>query len=400
MEDEIQLRVEEAYPIDIGRGIIRLDPTALLKLQLSPGDIVEISGKKKTTAKVWRADRQDWEQDLVRIDKFLRQNAGVSIGETVKIRKVGALVAKKVILKLPKDGTPEVAELQSIEQANDILKRSIIKRPVFKGDIVPIIYSMSESEAELISKSIAEHLTISRKPSKLIPLIVVDTEPSDSIVQVFEETTIELLDKTIQIPADEKESAFMFSIKHVNQTLKPHDLAIMMNENTGEITLCETKDTFISGTKNVQKKIVFSPSVFEIPKKSNISNCVSVMIPFSPEFDNVYGCINDACYEIGMPCHKADDFWHHSAIIQDIFELIFRSSNVIVDFTYKNPNVFYEAGIAHALGKTVIPITQNINDIPFDLRHHRHILYQNDREGLKKLKRDLISKLNFEKNRE
>lgn len=386
--EEIQLKVENPYPIDIGRGIIRLDPTALLKLQLEPGDIVEILGKKKTTAKVWRADRKDWEKGIARIDIFIRQNADVSIGEKVTIKKVEATVAKKLFLAFHESMTQSGPEIQYGEHTNEIIKRHLLKRPVFSGDIIPIINSMSQPMIDSLTTS------------QIIPLVAVYTEPPSVIVQVFEETAIELLDKTIQISEDEKESAFMFSIKHVNRILKPHDLALTMNENTGEITLCETKDTFISTSKNVQKKIVFTPSVFEIPKKSNISNCVSVMIPFSPEFDNVYGCVNDACYEIGMLCHKADDFWHHSAIIQDIFELIFRSSNVIVDFTYKNPNVFYEAGIAHALGKTVIPITQNINDIPFDLRHHRHILYQNDREGLKKLKRDLISKLNFEKNRE
>lgn len=51
MENEIQLKIEDAYPIDVGRGIIRLDPTALLKLQLSPGDIAEINGKKKLSQK-------------------------------------------------------------------------------------------------------------------------------------------------------------------------------------------------------------------------------------------------------------------------------------------------------------------------------------------------------------
>lgn len=93
--EEIQLKVEKSYPIDLGRGIIRLDPTTLLKLQLSPGDVVEIQGKKKTTAKVWRADRQDWDQGLVRIGNFIRQNAGVSIGEKVTIKKVEAAEAKK-----------------------------------------------------------------------------------------------------------------------------------------------------------------------------------------------------------------------------------------------------------------------------------------------------------------
>ncbi len=79
--------------------------------------------------------------------------------------------------------------------------------------------------------------------------------------------------------------------------------------------------------------------------------------------------------------------------IQDIFELIYCSSIVIVDFTGKNPNVFYEAGIAHTLGKNVIPITQNIEDIPFDLRHHRVLKYLNNNEGLQGLKKGLETRL-------
>jgi len=137
--EEIQLKVEKAYPIDLGRGIIRLDPTTLLKLQLSPGDIVEIRGKKKTTAKVWRADRQDWDQGLVRIDNFIRQNAGVSIGEKVTIKKVEAPEAKKLVLALPESMMQGGPELQFGEHANEIIKRHILKRPVFRGDIIPII---------------------------------------------------------------------------------------------------------------------------------------------------------------------------------------------------------------------------------------------------------------------
>src|SRR5512145_2978455 len=184
--EEIQLKVEKAYPIDLGRGIIRLDPTALLKLQLSPGDIVEIRGKKKTTAKVWRADRQDWEQGIVRIDNFIRQNAGVSIGEKVTIKKVEAPEAKKLILALPESMTQGGPELQFGEHANEIIKRHILKRPVFRGDIIPIINSMS--------KPMTESLTT----SQVIPLVAVDTEPSNTIVLITEATLIELRKKPVQ----------------------------------------------------------------------------------------------------------------------------------------------------------------------------------------------------------
>ena len=185
--DEIQLKVEKAYPIDLGRGIIRLDPAALLKLQLSPGDIVEIRGKKKTTAKVWRADRQDWEQGIIRIDNFIRQNAGVSIGEKVSIKKTEAPDATKLVLALPESmaqaGGPE---LQFGEHANEIIKRHILKRPVFKGDIIPIINSMTQPMAESLAAS------------SVIPLVAVETEPANTIVLVTDATVIELRKKPVQ----------------------------------------------------------------------------------------------------------------------------------------------------------------------------------------------------------
>lgn len=184
--EEIQLKVEKAYPIDLGRGIIRLDPTTLLKLQLSPGDIVEIRGKKKTTAKVWRADRQDWDQGLVRIDNFIRQNAGVSIGEKVTIKKVEAPEAKKLILALPESMTQGGPELQFGEHANEIIKRHILKRPVFRGDIIPIINSMSQPMTESLTTS------------QVIPLVAVETEPSNTIVLITEATLIELRKKPVQ----------------------------------------------------------------------------------------------------------------------------------------------------------------------------------------------------------
>jgi hypothetical protein len=75
--------------------------------------------------------------------------------------------------------------------------------------------------------------------------------------------------------------------------------------------------------------------------------------------------------QCGLNCDRADNIWKESAVIQDIFGLIYRSYIVVCDFTGKNPNVFYEAGIAHTLGKHVIPITQHADDIPFDLRQGR-----------------------------
>jgi hypothetical protein len=117
------------------------------------------------------------------------------------------------------------------------------------------------------------------------------------------------------------------------------------------------------------------------------------MIPFEMRFDKVLETIKAACSSLDLDCKRADDIWNNSIIVQDIFELICCSSIVIVDFSGKNPNVFYEVGIAHTLGKHVIPITQHMEDIPFDLRHHRVILYLNNKEGLDELRSKIEGRL-------
>ena len=74
--------------------------------------------------------------------------------------------------------------------------------------------------------------------------------------------------------------------------------------------------------------------------------------------------------------------------------LIDRSRVVICDCTGRNPNVFYEIGIAHTLGREVISITQNPEDIPFDLRHLRYVHYLNNAEGRQALCAALEARLN------
>jgi len=150
--------------------------------------------------------------------------------------------------------------------------------------------------------------------------------------------------------------------------------------------------TYIS-SKPFEKKITFAPNVFEIPTGSQEEDLISVMMPFSSGFDPVYEAIKDACSSAGFRCLRADDIWEESTIMQDVFSLIYRSKSVVVDFSGKNPNVMYETGIPHNLGKIVIPITQNISDIPSDIGHHRALSYLQNVEGLSELSNKLAARL-------
>ena len=186
------------------------------------------------------------------------------------------------------------------------------------------------------------------------------------------------------------------AIERVTKLLKSQNLTVKKDKHTDNVTLCKFTGEFISTStdaKDARRIITFSPSVFSVPDKPIVNELTSVMMPFSMEFDKVLETIKDVCSNVGMVCYRADDLWNNSTIIQDIFELIYCSSVVIVDFSGRNQNVFYEAGIAHTLGKNVIPITQSINDIPFDLRHHRALKYLNNREGLEDLGKSIEKRL-------
>ncbi len=155
---------------------------------------------------------------------------------------------------------------------------------------------------------------------------------------------------------------------------------------------CQNSGEDVSSEKTVGRKIVFSPNIFSIPGESVDPQLISVMMPFNPAFNDVYSAISNAASQAGFDCKRVDDIWNHSTVIQDVFSLIFQSFIVVCDFSGKNPNVFYEAGIAHTLGKHVVPITQSEQDIPFDLQHHRYAKYLNNGEGLKVLCQELYSR--------
>lgn len=138
-----------------------------------------------------------------------------------------------------------------------------------------------------------------------------------------------------------------------------------------------------------------NPTVFKKPKKEINQKQISVMMPFGHHFNGTYAAIKKATDYMKLECYRADDLWVNSTFIQDIFDLIYTSKIVIVDFTGRNSNVMYETGIAHTLGKIVIPITQSLEDIPSDLGHHRALKYLPNQEGLKDLSRGLYKKLSL-----
>lgn len=117
-----------------------------------------------------------------------------------------------------------------------------------------------------------------------------------------------------------------------------------------------------------------------------------VLMPFDAAFDDVYRLgIKETAEKLGIRAERVDEqIFHKQNILERIYDQIHSADFIISDMTGRNPNVFYETGYAHGQGKTCLLLTSNADDIPFDLKHHRHIIYGKSIQNLRQsLERDL-----------
>jgi len=121
---------------------------------------------------------------------------------------------------------------------------------------------------------------------------------------------------------------------------------------------------------------------------------VLVLMPFLPELQPVYDDhIKPVAKKLKMTIERADDFFSTQSIIEEFWSAIVHSKIIVADCTGRYPNVFYEIGIAHSVGKPVVLIAQDADDMPFDLRHRRYIPYEYTPRKIKEFEKHLKSTL-------
>ncbi len=166
--EEVELKVVEAMARDVGRGIARIDPVVIEELGLSSGDVVEIRGKKRTVARVWPGYPEDRGQRIIRIDGYIRRNAGVGIDDKVKVKKVTAQPAK--LIKLA-----PTEELR-IVGGEAYLRQYLENMAMTKGDVIEInimgrkiglVVTSHQPPADAVIVTYATQVQISEKPAKL-----------------------------------------------------------------------------------------------------------------------------------------------------------------------------------------------------------------------------------------
>jgi transitional endoplasmic reticulum ATPase len=193
---EIELRVAEALQQDVGKGMVRIDHELMTKIGASPGDIVEIIGKRTTGAIAGNSYPADVGLEIIRMDGLTRSNAGTSIGEMITIRKTQPRMASKVVIA-------PAAKGMRIMASGDIIKRNLMGRAVTRGDVLALVSPRRTKEtlrefpgSEDIFREFFEATT----PFSLgeIKFTVVSTNPA-GLVRINDSTQVEVRPEAVEV---------------------------------------------------------------------------------------------------------------------------------------------------------------------------------------------------------
>jgi len=193
----MSLRVARAHhQSEVGLGRARIDSVTRRDLGVDVGGIIEIVGKKKTAAKIFRAAHEDEGLGIIRIDGMIRGNAGVSIGEKVIVKKADAQIGQKIVVA-PK--IPQGKRVRFGQGVEGLFKKGLLNRALVKGDeiVIPNIALMSG----------------------FLPFVVVSTTPT-GIVQVTEATELSVKTEPVEVTQLERPSVTYEDIGGLEEELQ------------------------------------------------------------------------------------------------------------------------------------------------------------------------------------
>lgn len=182
------------------------------------------------------------------------------------------------------------------------------------------------------------------------------------------------------------------------------ELGLIGVKKNGEIDSTQRLTRFFSSfdislsrlAKYTPNSIVCSP-IFGVPWQPSVKSDVFVIMPFLKELKPVYeDHIRTALKKMNLTVARGDDFFTAKSVMSDIWNAMNACRLVIADCTGRNPNVFYEMGMAHTLGKPVILISQNRDDIPFDIQHIRYLIYEYTPRGMSEFEKTLTATIESE----
>lgn len=142
----------------------------------------------------------------------------------------------------------------------------------------------------------------------------------------------------------------------------------------------------------VQAKRAAAASI-RVPRLGDVTvdpQTLFILMPFSQDLEPVFDVIREAADAAGLRSFRADAISAAGPIIDQIFESIAKSGLIVADLTGRNQNVIYELGLANAMGKDTVLLSQNLQDVPFDIRSQRVLIYEPSLKSMRELRQRLI----------
>ncbi|MGI2900828.1 hypothetical protein [Shewanella algae] len=123
------------------------------------------------------------------------------------------------------------------------------------------------------------------------------------------------------------------------------------------------------------------------------SDSVFVLTPFHPKYQDTFNTISEVCREVGLRCYRGDEDHISGDLLPHTLRQLCKARLVIANIDGRNSNVFYELGIAHAIDKGTILVSQSLDEVPVDLKSNRLLLFKDQKEFKSELKTALTRAL-------
>ncbi|MCC2384759.1 TIR domain-containing protein [Bacillus cereus] len=147
----------------------------------------------------------------------------------------------------------------------------------------------------------------------------------------------------------------------------------------------------VSKIDNLNKSSFLKKARLNLKELSLEKDLVFFLTPFHEDQLDTYNTIYKLCTGLGLRFKRGDEVYlEKQTILTHILENMIKSRLIIANIDGRNPNVYYELGIAHALDKPTILIAQDINNVPFDLQSQYIILYKDQSDLENKLQKALV----------
>ena len=195
-EESLHLQIDESKPRDVGKKRARISPDAMDYLHVAPGDVIEIVGKKTSSAIVWPVDEDEKNPDIINIDGQMRKNVGVSLNDAVQVKKVETKTAKTVVL-MPINDVVTVDK-----EFTDFVKNRLKGLPLSDDDEISVMILGNSMEFKISKLTPKGVVKINRSSN----LTILDETPSDRKIHItYEEvgglrTVIKSMREIVELP--------------------------------------------------------------------------------------------------------------------------------------------------------------------------------------------------------